>query len=413
MTAQNDLDRTLAAWLHSEATATPPPEPLDRAIESTRNIRPRPAFIAWVGSSRLDVGQASGARSGIAHLRLGLIVALIALLAMALAGAAVLVGSRLPAPPPPPTRHTYVGEFASSSNLPRPMGAPTVATLLDGRVLVMSNSHLPNTALLYDPTTGASVPTGALAFPDRMLGAAVRLRDGRVLVTGDWVSEVFDPTTLEFAGVGPMVTARSFPGLALLSDGRVLVAGGVQPGTETRIRTAELFDPATLSFSPTGAMSFDGGPMGTLPDGRVFVASSPNTEVYDPRSGTFAFSGVIRTGVTDAAALPDGRVVVVGATGLASGGHIGVWDPTSQTYRVDYTGFGPLYAATLLDDGRVLVTGGHGAAWAGIFDPASEQMTPIKAPATSRPTLTRLLDGRVLILGGLDAGAGSTVQVFH
>lgn len=71
------------------------------------------------------------------------------------------------------------------------------------------------------------------------------------------------------------------------------------------------------------------------------------------------------------------------------------------------------FAATLLDDGRVLVTGGHGAAWAGVFDPATLQMTAINAPATSRPTVTRLLDGRVLLLGGFDDGAGSTVEVFQ
>ena len=75
-----------------------------------------------------------------------------------------------------------------------------------------------------------------MVSPDRQLGSAVRLRDGRVLVTGDGVSEVFDPTTLQFASIGPMLTARSFPGLALLPDGRVLIAGGVHPGDQTPLR---------------------------------------------------------------------------------------------------------------------------------------------------------------------------------
>ncbi len=410
MTAQNDLDRTLGAWFHGDATSTPPPEPLARAIEATRSVRPRPALVAWIGSAWIGAGGANGFRGGIASLRLALVMMLVALLAVALAGGAVLVGSRLL--PPPPSPHVYLNELVAAPDLPTPMGAPTVATLLDGRVLVLGNSRLPTTALLYDPSTGVSIPVGPLVSPDRMLGSAVRLRNGRVLVTGDGVSEVFDPTTLQFAPVGPMVTARSFPELAPLPDGRVLVAGGVQPGAETRLRSAELFDPDTQSFSPTDAMSFDVGPIGTLPDGRVYVASSPNAEVYDPRSGTFAFAGVIPGGVTGATALPDGRVVIIGVTGLQSGGYVGIWDPTRQAYRQLYGGSPPLFAATLLDDGRVLVTGGRGTAWAGVLDPATEQMTPVSAPAATRPASTRLLDGRVLIVGGLET-ALPTVQIFQ
>lgn len=416
MTAQNDLDRTLGAWFHGDATTTPPSEPLARAIEETQNVRPRPARVAWIGSAWIGAGETDGVRGGFASLRPALVIALVALVALALAGGAVLVGGRLL--PPPPTSHVYLNELVAAPDLPTPMGAPTVATLLDGRVLVMSNSRLPNTALLYDPSTGVSIPAGPLVSPDRMLGSAVRLRDGHVLITGDGVSEVFDPTTLQFAPVGPMVTARSFPGLALLPDGRVLVAGGVQPGVETRLLSAELFDPDTLSFSPTGAMRFGGGPMGTLPDGRVFVASSPNAEVYDPRSGTFADAGVILPdGVTGATALADGRVAIVGVTsvtGFYSGGFVGVWDLAGHTYREVWGGSQshPLWSATTLDDGRVLVTGGRGTAWAGVLDPESEQMTPVSAPAASRPASTRLLDGRVLIVGGLET-ALPTVQIFQ
>jgi WD40 repeat protein len=413
MTTQNDLDRTLGAWFHADATTTPPAEPLAVVIESTRNVRPRPALVAWVGSSWIGAAETNGVRDGIARLRPAFVVALILLLALALAGGALLVGSRLL--PPPPLRHTYLDQLVSAPGLPTPMGAPTLATLLDGRVLVMSNSRLPNTALLYDPSTGMSVPAGAMVAPDRQVGSAVRLRDGRVLVTGDGVSEVFDPTTLQFAPVGPMMTARSFPGLALLPDGRVLVAGGASPAASTDLRSAELFDPDTASFSPTGTMSFGIGPMGPLPDGRLFVASSPNTEVFDPRSGTFTFAGVIPGGVTAATSLPDGRVVIVGVTGMQSGGYVGVWDPTRRTYGEVWGGSGshPLWSATALDDGRVLVSGGRPAPWAGVLDPATGQMTGVDAPTDGRPASTLLPDGRVLIVGGLATGAGSSVQIFQ
>jgi hypothetical protein len=139
MTTPNDLDRTLGAWFHGSATTTPPPEPLARAIESTRSIRPRPGLVAGIGSSWIGAGATNGFRGGIANLRPAFVVALVALLALALAGGAALVGSRLLDLPWLPTGHTYLDEIVSAPDLPSPIGAPTLVTLLDGRVLVIGN----------------------------------------------------------------------------------------------------------------------------------------------------------------------------------------------------------------------------------------------------------------------------------
>jgi hypothetical protein len=100
MTAQNDLDRTLGAWFGAEAAPAAPPEPLARVLESTRNVRLRPALVATIGSAWVGAGSTSGVRGGIASLRPTLVIALVALVALALAAGAVLVGSRLVAPRP-------------------------------------------------------------------------------------------------------------------------------------------------------------------------------------------------------------------------------------------------------------------------------------------------------------------------
>jgi hypothetical protein len=78
----------------------------------------------------------------------------------------------------------------------------------------------------------------------------------------------------------------------LLPNGKVLVAGGQWPGT-LYSKTAEIYDPATGTWTPTGDMTIGrgNGPAATLlPDGRVLVAGgstgggavTATAEIYDP-----------------------------------------------------------------------------------------------------------------------------------
>ncbi len=102
MTAQNDLDRTLRGWFDADATTSPPREPLARAIESTRNVRPRPRRVAWIGSSWLVEGASQfRPRRGITRQAWGLsrvsslgAAAVTILLAVGVGGVWLYVGGR-------------------------------------------------------------------------------------------------------------------------------------------------------------------------------------------------------------------------------------------------------------------------------------------------------------------------------
>ena len=420
MTAQNDLDRALGAWFSEEATAAPPPEPLARAVESTRTIRPRPALAAGVGSRWVGAGTTSGPWVGVTSLRRVALLALLALLAASLAGAALLVGSRLLAPKTPP--HTYVNEIISAPDLSLPMAHPALVPLLDGRVLVIGDDGAGGgtgtRALVYDPATGVSEPTGPLVSSDLLgIDSAVRLKDGKVLVIGEVSAEVtntfaqiFDPRTLQFTPAGPMITPRLWPAVAVLPDGHVLIAGGHPSGQEAATSSAELFDSDALTFSPTGSMGTSRSMPSTaiLPDGRVFISpgeSRTTVEVYDPGTGTFSAAGTMSGyGYGDAIALPDGRVVVLGGSSLGSHGFAEVWDPASLTFSSRRDLRGRVRSATLLDDGRILLIGWDPASWSGIFDPTTGVTTPIQTTRAWDPKATRLADGRVLLVGGLTDG---------
>jgi hypothetical protein len=246
MTAQHDLDLTLETWFAAEATPAPAPEPLARILELTQSRRPRPSLAAGIGSHWV-AGSPSIGLGRTARGRRVVVIVLAGLVALALVAGAILVGRHaIP-------HRTYVDEVVSAPDLAQDFSHPVVVPLTDGRVLVMGagsdgDGH-PTTALVYDPSTGASTsawPFASQADPT-WISAAVRLPDGRVFVTGNGAPQIFDPRTLQFTAVGPMVVDRTDPALALLHDGRVLIAGG-RDSNDVWLPSAELFDPATSSF---------------------------------------------------------------------------------------------------------------------------------------------------------------------
>jgi hypothetical protein len=184
----------------------------------------------------------------------------------------------------------------------------------------------------------------------------------------------------------------------LLNDGRVLVAGGFNGGVSRN--SAELFDPATGTWTATGSMTIArGGHAATLlNDGRVLVVGGKegsstyfaSTEIFDSTTATWTATGNLGTARAShtATLLSDGRVLVAG--GLTNGANLSsteVFDPAAGTWSA--TG-GMLndrrnYPAIRLNDGRVLVIGGDGSGYC-----CSELFTLTGGTPTPTPTNTPL-----------------------
>jgi len=334
----------------------------------------------------------------------------------------------------------------------------------------------------WDPSTNSWSMVASLNKP-RAAFAAVPLADGRVLVTGGvnagvsnhWGDQgehqsysstyVYDPTHPSdgWTKSALLGTARSASIAAVLPDGRVLVAGGyylsrqtgrIDTGPETvfaayrstpasvpmppgailansdpgtpiaALATAEVYDPATDQWSPTGPMRYAryGSEAVTLADGRVLVVGSSSSygrwndsyvtvddrvyesaEVYDPRTGRFSLTGNIPpidwsslplTGRSDfedllrspgtLVALADGGALLVGRT---SG-----WSA------------GPSWSGTLV---RTLRFDPRSERWTEIDrsldreDSAAKQIVQVVGGHVSHNAVAATLaDGRVLVAGG-------------
>ncbi len=178
-----------------------------------------------------------------------------------------------------------------------------------------------------------------------------------------------------------MSVGRSMATATLLSDGKVLVAGGYDGQHE--LASAEVYDPGH-AWSLTGSLTDarDSATATTLPDGEVLVAGGDggngealaSAEIYDP-AGDAWHSAASMAGTRQSAAatlLTDGTVLVAGgedshvdpADGLAKQVTLDTaerYDPDANTWSSAgaMTTARQAHTLTALDDGRALVVGGN------------------------------------------------------
>ncbi|MFD6161350.1 Kelch repeat-containing protein [Nocardia sp. NPDC060256] len=126
---------------------------------------------------------------------------------------------------------------------------------------------------------------------------------GRVFNAGsDWTTERYNPMTGTWARDADLSCARLYHRAALLRDGRVLVIGGANARSMSAgLRSAEIYDPDTKRWQPAAGLGTGRWAFGALAltDGRVLVTggvdhldgSSNNwrltasTEIYTPPKG--------------------------------------------------------------------------------------------------------------------------------
>ena len=173
------------------------------------------------------------------------------------------------------------GSWRSTGSLNVPRLQATVTLLDTGKVLVAGGRNFAFTAVhksaeLYDPLTETFSLTGSMT-DGRWSHTATKLTNGKVLVAGGFTdptssanaqpvltsAELYDPATGTWAPTGSMATRRALHVAQLLPNGKVLVAGGrtcdapppAACNSTFTTNTAEVYDPATGAWTPTASMN--------------------------------------------------------------------------------------------------------------------------------------------------------------
>ena len=456
MTSNRTFGQDLSAWLHDDAAGRVP-DHLDELLVRTAGTRQRPWWSSPQRWFPMDspLPRTSKSRPMRLLLLAGVVLIALVLVAVAIGGARPslleppgLVPPGLPTAPstavlPNPSERSSpaapsveppgetpnpsargTGSWSETGSMARAHTYGTTATLLqDGRVLVVGGEVSPGgaddastAADLYDPTTGRWAATGSMHVARRG-HVATLLSDGRVLVAGGWdlgggtppvVAELYDPASGTWSDTGPMTRWRYGPRAVLLLDGRVLVAGGyISGGGYTK--GAELYDPATGRWHSTPNLTGPPGSSTRLADGRVLVMHGADApELFDPASGHWSSAARPLVAANQATLLPNGEVLLIEETADGIAG-AELYDPAQDSWTSTgdpRTGGG---RAISLADGSVLLVGRERSAR---YDPATGTWTQVPRPPLPRDyalasvdgvevtVLVRLSDGRVLATEG-------------
>ena len=244
------------------------------------------------------------------------------------------------------------GTFSATGDMVQ-AGLGTAILLADGRVLI-AHDLLPRpsyaAAELYDPAKGTFSATGNQLVIWSGHQQASLLPDGRVLLAICCTAEqVYDPASGSFSRTGAMagICPDGFA-MAPLPNGTVLVSGGYCEEANLSTPVAALYDPATGTFHSPGQMSQRRyyHTATQLGDGTVLIAGSQalaagarpasSAEVYNPATNTFSPTGDMTTGRTGhtATLLLDGTVLITGGMSEINGGPLASAEIYSPPVRI-------------------------------------------------------------------------------
>lgn len=334
---------------------------------------------------------------------------------------------------------TNPGSWVTLGDPTEKLGGTNSGVLLpDGRLMYCHDTKDP---VIWDPVTNEK------SFPPqspKLQGChAVTLQpDGRLIYVGGADVPIYGPGTKQVKTFDPVTSTwevhpdlidyRWYPTMIPLPDGQLLTVGGGGLNNPVRVKTSELMDPATMTWSPAGdiAIGNEVSPIVLLYSGKALMTHRP-PQLFDPATKQWSVAADFVQGNRMAngdhadhelVLLPDGKVVAIGYISFNPGNPgnmVEVYDPDADQWALGASST-PVRsrASTLqLPDKRILVMGGFKedaadptptnewgqVALTDLYDPGLDAWRRLAGMSIKReyhamPILVP--DGRVFIVGG-------------
>jgi transcriptional regulator with XRE-family HTH domain len=223
----------------------------------------------------------------------------------------------------------------------------------------------------HPPETHPASPRHMLSRRTVVVGLACLVVGGAAGSSLTWAtlhSQSKLPPQAQWTQASNMLLARGFFRATLLTNGQVLIEGGVLQNKSSTAQS-ELFDPIRGAWSKT---------MGSLNEARAKHTAT---------------------------LLPNGKVLVTGGVGTIPTSSAELYDPANETWTLTKD---PMkyararHTATILQTGKVLIAGGAPYYPAELYDPNTDTWSLSGNMMTHRydHVAVRLLDGTVLVAGG-------------
>jgi len=334
---------------------------------------------------------------------------------------------------------TQTGRWDIVGVSPEPLGGTNGGMLLaDGRLMFCHDTIDP---IALNPATGVF---SRLPSSGKLQGCFMPnvLPDGRVIFVGGTNTPVYGPGTTDVKTFNPannqwltlpsLNEGRWYPTVAQLPDGDLLSIGGGGLDNPVRLKTCELMDATTKTWSAVGdvAIANEQSPIALLYTGEVLMTHRP-PQLYNPATKLWRAAADFVQGNRmsngdhsdhEIVVMPDGKVVAVGYRSFnpsAPGVIVEIYDPIANAWRLG-TNFSPVRSRAgivLLPDKKVLVIGGekeesgdptptnpwNQVALTDLYNPAADswrRLAPLNIAREYHQMPFLVPDGRVITLGG-------------